>query len=318
MCLAVKQRVFTSMSPIARSSARIAISTRTQRKNPKRWNDTHAPSSRKSQYFPTKRSTRSTLGAEHQVFSLQSSLQKILTTIQNGLDVAANAEVTLEINPETVSLENAKAWRDLGFNRASLGVQTLNGQALARLKRSHTPKDARKALEVLRAVGFSNISADFIFGLEGQTVQEWESTLHEILAWDLDHISAYNLIIEEKTRFAVELRQGTLRLPDEESQVRMFRRTRQILSGAGFTPYEISNYAKPGFESRHNLIYWTGGNYYGVGTAAHSFRKRDHLKIQRWWNCKNLPKYVELIENGGDPKEDSEELRPRNISVSVS
>ncbi|MFH1262148.1 MAG: radical SAM family heme chaperone HemW [Pseudomonadota bacterium] len=219
------------------------------------------------------------------------------------------AEVTIEINPENVTAEKAKGWHDLGINRASLGVQSLDDTALVRLKRTHKAADSRKAFDLLRSAGFENVSIDLIFGLEGQTPKNWETTLREVLAWRPDHISAYGLTIEEKTRFAVEVRQGMLRLPPEEDQLRMFRATREILSDAGLPPYEISNYAKPGFESRHNLTYWTGGEYWGVGVSAHSFQRTPEMK--RWWNVLNLPKYIEALGSGGLAIDGKETLSPQ-------
>lgn len=234
-------------------------------------------------------------------------LQKISTTVRSRLSVAPNAEVTLEINPETVTAENAAAWHSLGINRASLGVQSLDHRELIRLKRAHLASDSRKGFDILRSAGFSNISLDLIYGLEGQDPKAWESTLREIVSWNPEHISAYNLTIEGKTRFAVEVRQGSLRLPPEDDQIAMFGSAREILSSAGFISYEISNHAKPGFESRHNLIYWTGGNYWGVGVSAHSFRRRDAC-IERWWNVRSFPKYIEALENKRDPREEGEIL----------
>lgn len=233
-------------------------------------------------------------------------LERLLVTIQGTFDVVSNPEVTLEINPENVTKENAKAWQKLGINRASVGVQSLDDAALARLKRTHKGADSRKAFQHLRSAGFENISLDLLFGLENQTPLDWEETLKKVLTWDPEHISAYSLTIEEKTRFAVDLKQKKLHLPTEDDQVAMFLRTPEILSEAGFNPYEISNFAKLGFESRHNLIYWTGRNYLGAGVSAHSFQRGE--KIQRWWNIRSLPKYLAAMEKDGDATEEREEL----------
>jgi oxygen-independent coproporphyrinogen-3 oxidase len=233
-------------------------------------------------------------------------LETILSRADGTFGFLPGAEITLEINPENVTDGNARAWRSLGINRASLGVQSLDDAELARLKRTHRSSDSRQAFDLLRSAGFTNVSVDLIFGLEGQTPAGWESTLRGVAAWNPEHLSAYSLTIEEKTLFAVEQRQGKLRTPTEEDQATMFSQTRDLLSQAGLPPYEISNFAGKGFESRHNLTYWTGGDYRGVGVSAHSFRRSE--RIERWWNLRNVPKYIETMEARGDPTEGREEL----------
>jgi oxygen-independent coproporphyrinogen-3 oxidase len=224
-------------------------------------------------------------------------LEKILLTIKSRFTLAPNTEITLEINPESVTNSSAQAWRELGINRASLGVQSLENEELKRLKRIHTAEGARKAFRTLHEVGFANVSIDLMYGLEGQTVRGWLTTLEKAIAWQPEHLSAYNLTIEEKTRFAVEKKSGWLTLPDDGQQTEMFEAGRERLTNAGLFPYEISNYARPGFESRHNMTYWTGGNYWGVGVSAHSFQRAGD-KIVRWWNPRSLRMYMSGIEQG--------------------
>jgi oxygen-independent coproporphyrinogen-3 oxidase len=213
----------------------------------------------------------------------------------------------MEINPETVTAEKARLWRSIGINRASLGVQTLLAGQLARLGREHNPESARRAYDILRAAGFANISVDLMFGLEHQTVQNWTKTLQQLLAWDPEHVSAYNLTVEPRTPFGTELSEGKLLLPDDEIQAQLFDRTRSVLQAAGYESYEISNFAKPGFEARHNLIYWKGDDYWGVGVSAHSFQRKGD-QYRRWWNPRDERGYVTALEAGRLPTESSETL----------
>jgi oxygen-independent coproporphyrinogen-3 oxidase len=224
-------------------------------------------------------------------------LAKILARICDRFATRQTTEISIELNPESVSPASALELKALGFNRASLGVQSLQPLELQRLKRMHTPEGAARAFENLRQAGFSNISVDLMFGLEGQSVEAWLDTLDQVLAWKPEHISAYGLTIEKKTRFFSEQKLGRLSLPHEEVQVDMFREARRLLRSSGFVAYEISNYAQPGFESQHNLSYWEGRNYWGIGVSAHSFQRSKDF-ARRWWNPKSLPTYISRLESG--------------------
>jgi oxygen-independent coproporphyrinogen III oxidase len=219
-------------------------------------------------------------------------LEQILQALSKVFSISKDAEITLEINPEDVTGEKAIVWRKIGINRASLGVQSMDDTELFRLERQHGSEGARQAFNRLRNVGFENIGIDLMFGLEQQSLDLWMRSLETIVSWKPDHISAYGLTIEPKTRFAVEQKKGNLDVPDEETQVSMFQKTRECLAEAGLPSYEISNYAREGMQSRHNLNYWLGGEYWGIGPSAHSFQKLDGKKFRRWWNVKSLNQYI--------------------------
>ncbi len=239
----------------------------------------------------------------------RSSLEKILSTIRKQFSVKNRSEITIEINPETVNSENSFEWRLLGINRASLGVQSLQDHELLRLKRGHNSEGSRKAYFTLRDSGFENINIDLMYGLEGQTTQLWISSLLMAIDWQPQHISSYNLTIEEKTPFGSQYRLGQLKLPNEETQISLFRETHDILESKGYSRYEISNFARPCYEAKHNLIYWTGGVYWGVGVSAHSF-KPGVLCFERWWNLRNLPAYILALKQGRLPPHEHETLPP--------
>lgn len=219
-------------------------------------------------------------------------LSAVLGSISQSLShPLENLEITLEINPEDVTLEQAKKWRRIGINRASLGVQSMVDQELRRLERIHSAETAQSAFRALRGAHFENVSVDLIFGLEGQSLEQWRRTLENVLSWEPDHISAYNLTIEEKTKFGSELRVGKFQASSDDLQVSMLLETRALLSNAGYDPYEISNFARGDFSSRHNLLYWTGKEYWGVGMSAHSFQIGEN-SFRRWWNPRNQKAYL--------------------------
>ena len=176
-------------------------------------------------------------------------------------------EFTLEVNPATVTPEKAAAWRAAGVNRISLGAQSFDAEMLKLLGRQHAPDDIAETCALLREHGFENINIDLMFALPGQSEAKWEETLRAALACAPKHISAYALTYEEDTPFFEKLQQGEWR-QDEAREIAMFERTRDVLGAAGLVDYEISNFARPGFESRHNLAYWRGADYLGLGPSA--------------------------------------------------
>jgi oxygen-independent coproporphyrinogen-3 oxidase len=236
-------------------------------------------------------------------------LSGVLNRIRSRFEIAPNAEISMEINPEDVTQEKAVSWLEMGINRASLGVESLDDGELRRLERQHDAKASLDAFRTLREAGFANVSVDLMYALEGHDPKRWEETLRRVVDWSPDHISAYSLTIEERTRYAKEQRLGKLRVPEEEVQVELFLKTRSLLSGAGYAPYEISNFTRPGFESRHNLIYWTGGEYWGLGVSAHSFRKR-HGSFERWWNPPDIRSYTRKLNEEKTLPRESETLSP--------
>ena len=210
------------------------------------------------------------------------------------------SEFTLEVNPATVTAEKAQAWRAAGVNRISLGAQSFNPAMLELLGRQHGPRDVAETCELLRAHGFENINLDLMFALPGQSLAAWEATLTAALACQPDHVSAYALTYEEDTPFFEK--RGLWQL-EEELEIAMFERTRAVLGAAGIFAYEISNFAKPGRESWHNLGYWRGADYLGLGPSACST-----IGGARWRNLPNTPGYIERVNRGVSVREEREVL----------
>jgi oxygen-independent coproporphyrinogen III oxidase len=215
---------------------------------------------------------------------------------------AALKEFTLEVNPATVTPEKATAWHAAGVNRISLGAQSFDAGLLKILGRQHAPGDIAETCALLRGHGFGNINIDLMFGLPGQSLAMWEKTLHAALACAPDHVSAYALTYEEDTPFFEKLSRGDWR-QDEEREIAMFERTREILGAAGLPGYEISNFARPGFESTHNLAYWRGADYLGLGPSAVST-----VGGLRWRNLPDTAAYVKRLSHGESVRMEHEAL----------
>ena len=218
--------------------------------------------------------------------------ERILQAVKENFYVAEDAEITTEVNPGTADKEKLKAWKQVGINRLSFGLQSAENKELQFLGRIHTMEEFLESYQAAREAGFDNINIDLMSALPGQTVSSWEKTLRTVAALQPEHISAYSLIIEEGTPFyqlfgededkQEEQRRrkelGVPELPDEDAERRMYYDTEQILKEAGYHRYEISNYAKPGYECRHNKGYWTGTEYLGLGLGASSYisiRRKD-------------------------------------------
>jgi oxygen-independent coproporphyrinogen-3 oxidase len=213
-------------------------------------------------------------------------------------------EFTLEVNPATVTPEKATAWRAAGVNRISLGAQSFDPKMLKLLGRQHAPQEIAETCALLRDHGFSNINLDLMFALPGQTEAAWDATLEAALACEPNHVSAYALTYEEDTPFFEKLRRGEWR-QDEAREIAMFERTRKVLGGAGLIDYEISNFARPGFESRHNLAYWRGADYLGLGPSACST-----IGARRWKNLPDTRAYAQHLARGEPVRVDLENLDP--------
>lgn len=200
-------------------------------------------------------------------------ISKIMNTLYKTFQVAKNAEITLEANPGTVTREKINAYRDLGFSRISLGLQAAQDRLLQFMGRIHTRETFLKTIQLAKQSGFTNINADIIFGVPGQSLEDWLETVDLVLQTGACHISAYSLQIEKDTPWFKLQKKGELPYVDDSLEREMYYQVIERLENAGFHHYEISNFSKPGFESRHNLKYWTGKPYMGLGAAAHSFIK---------------------------------------------
>ena len=232
--------------------------------------------------------------------------EQILTTVRNCFAVNQAAEITLEVNPGTASLEKLKRYKELGINRLSIGVQSAKEQELALLGRIHSFEEAEQTVLWAREAGFTNISLDLMSALPNQSLEAYQENVEAILALNPEHISSYSLIVEEGTPFYGQYAEGMPKeeeLPDEETDRAMYAYTKERLSAAGYDRYEISNYAKPGYESRHNSSYWTGVEYIGVGLGASSL-----FTNARYHNETELLTYIEEIEAGRDVRREIERL----------
>jgi oxygen-independent coproporphyrinogen-3 oxidase len=238
-------------------------------------------------------------------------VRTILSAIDARFVRACGAEVTMEMNPGTVTPEAARAFRAAGVNRASFGLQTFDDAQLRRLGRTHTADDARRTLGTLRDAGFRNVSFDLIAGLPGQTLAEWSRNLDEALALGPEHLSLYLLEVHEGTPLADQLRRGFWPQPDPDLAADMYRMMCERAEAAGYGQYEISNFCRPGRESRHNLKYWTGEPYYGFGCSAHSF---DGQRA-RWSNERDAARYCELVETTGGATVERTELTAQDAGA---
>ena len=230
-------------------------------------------------------------------------LEYLLTGLRVRLDLSALEEWTLEMNPATVSLEKARTLRQLGVNRVSMGVQSWEPQLLAVLGRVHSADQARRSYEILREAGFENVNLDLIFGIPTQTPAMWQRSLAATIALAPEHISAYNLTYEEDTDFFRRFVSGEL-TQDAEADADLFEQTADTLSAGGFEPYEISNFSRPGRECAHNLAYWQGRDYLGLGPSAFST-----VGERRWAGVRDTAAYNDRIHLGV-PAADFEETVP--------
>ena len=219
-------------------------------------------------------------------------VERILNVVDICFDLDRNTEITMEMNPATVTPESLQAFKTLGVNRASFGVQTLNDRALRLLARGHNANDARRTYELLRSAGFENISFDLIAGLPGQTLADWHQNLDEAISMSPEHLSLYLLEIHEGTPLAEQVRSGRQPTPNDDLAATMYEIMCERLAAVGYEQYEISNFARPGFESRHNTKYWLLEPVYGFGVSAHSFDGH-----QRYANERDTNRYVEMIES---------------------
>lgn len=227
-------------------------------------------------------------------------LGKILNAIEtlNIIDTATNVELTLEANPDDLTEEYIQGLRMLPFNRISLGIQSFHNRSLRLVGRRHTAEEAIDAVGRLQRHGLTNISIDLIYGLPGESLDDWACSLDQAIALGVKHISAYHLTYEEGTRLWNMQKRGTISPIDEEQSVRSFELLREKLLAAGYEHYEISNFSIPGYHSRHNSSYWEGIRYIGIGPGAHSYDG-----CNRRWNLCNLTNYISTPKGEDVPHE---------------
>ncbi len=223
-------------------------------------------------------------------------LGAILEGVDRTWGLAADAEVTTEANPESVSPSYLRELRSAGFTRISLGMQSSAEHVLRVLDRKHTAGRAPQAAQEAREAGFEHVNLDLIYGTPGETAEDFERSLRTVIDAGVDHVSAYALIVEDGTRMAVRMRRGELPYPEDDVAADRYLAAEQALTAAGFQWYEVSNWARPGAECRHNLLYWTGADWWGLGPGAHS-----HVGGVRWWNVKHPSAYAQRLADGVSP-----------------
>jgi oxygen-independent coproporphyrinogen-3 oxidase len=231
-------------------------------------------------------------------------LAAIVRAIRAEFGLADGAEVTTEANPESVDQRALAELRDAGFTRISLGMQSAASHVLGVLDRVHSPGRAEQCVAWARSAGFDHVSLDLIYGTPGERAQDWDLSVRSAIDAGPDHISAYALIVEEGTRLAARIRRGELPAPDDDEMADRYLAAEDMLGAAGMNWYEVSNWAtRPDAACRHNLLYWTGGNWWGIGPGAHS-----HIGGTRWWNVRHPAAYGSRIGDGVSPGQAREVL----------
>lgn len=225
-------------------------------------------------------------------------LSTLLGSIQKKFLVQTNAEITLEANPDDLTLSRLRAMRNIGVNRLSIGIQSFDDDVLTFLNRAHSSIVAASCIPMAREAGFENISLDLIYAIPGQLEDKWRQNIYKAIDLNPEHISAYSLTIEEKTAFGRWAASGKLKAPDDEIAAHQLEILVKELEKAGYQQYEISNFSKPGYESQHNSSYWKEKKYLGIGPSAHSYNL-----ISRQFNVSNNHHYIRSLNDGTIPFE---------------
>ncbi|HYP44084.1 MAG TPA: radical SAM family heme chaperone HemW [Propionibacteriaceae bacterium] len=238
-------------------------------------------------------------------------LGRLVTGVRERFGLAPHAEVTTESNPDSIDAAGLARLVDAGFNRVSFGMQSAVPHVLAVLDRVHSPGRPEQAVAEAKAAGFTSVSLDLIYGTPGETLDDWRRSVDAALAARPDHVSAYALIVEDGTRLAVQVRRGQLPMTDDDDLADKYLLAEQVLTAAGFSAYEVSNWARtPADQCRHNLAYWRGDDWWGVGPGAHS-----HVGGTRWWNVKHPAAYASRLAEDVSPAHARELLDPTDRRV---
>jgi len=237
-----------------------------------------------------------------------SDINRVITAISEQFKLDPIAEVTLETNPDTVTKEKLKQFYDAGVNRISFGMQSSVPHVLKTLDRTHNPDNLQQVTKWATEVGFKEISVDLIYGTPGESKQDWQQSIDSALALPISHISAYALIVEEGTKLAAQIKRGEIAKPDDDLTAEKYIMADKAFTTAGFNWYELSNWAKPNSQSKHNLAYWLGHNWWGAGPGAHS-----HINGKRFWNVKHPNLYKQKIQANETVILDSEVLKGSQI-----
>lgn len=235
-------------------------------------------------------------------------ISRVISTIKSEFTLLPDAEITMECNPDTVTKDSLAAFRTIGVNRVSFGMQSAVKHVLATLDRTHNPENLLQVTTWAKEVGFSEISVDLIYGTPGESLADWQTSIDAALTLPITHISAYALIIEEGTKLAAQIKRGEVAQVDDDLTAEKYLVADKAFTAAGFEWYELSNWAKSGSLSKHNLAYWLGDNWWGAGPGAHS-----HLNGKRFWNVKHPNLYKERVLANQSPVADSEVLEELQI-----
>lgn len=230
-------------------------------------------------------------------------IKHIMNNAKEVFKVMDSAEITIESNPGTITIEKLKDYKECGVNRISIGLQAIQNDLLKTLGRIHTYETFLDSYQLIRQAGFKNVNIDLMYGLPNQTEEEWQETIMEIVALSPEHISAYSLKVEEGTAFEKLEEKGIIKIPSEEVDRRNHHEAISFFSRNGYEQYEISNFAKPGYECKHNLIYWENKNYIGLGLGAHGY-----IKNSRYGNLTDMDQYCLSVANNKLPIESIEEI----------
>jgi oxygen-independent coproporphyrinogen-3 oxidase len=222
-------------------------------------------------------------------------LEALFNTLATNYTIDTHAEITLEVNPDDVTVENLRSWKGIGVNRLSLGIQSFFEEDLKWMNRAHNAQEARSALTQAKAY-FDNITADLIYGIPGMELKRWQANLETLFGFEVPHISAYALTIEPRTAFGNRLKRGQLVEMDEADVLAHFELLVDLTGKHGLLHYETSNFGRPAYFSRHNRSYWEGKSYLGIGPSAHSFNGRE-----RSWNIAHNSKYLKSLDQGELP-----------------
>lgn len=231
------------------------------------------------------------------------NLEKIFTKINTSFKISQNVEITLEANPDTLDAAKIKDWKDLGINRVSLGVQSSDQKVLKILDRTHKPENVKNSIALLREANLNNFSLDLIYGTPGETLDSWKKSVEYLLEYDPVHISAYSLTVEPGTALYRKVKNKEIQNINQDDQADKYLLADKLFEKHDLSWYEISNWSKPGYQCKHNLLYWRNQNWWGYGPGAHS-----HIDGKRWWNVKHPAKYAAKLQSEKSAIEDYEIL----------
>ncbi|MEI6041035.1 MAG: radical SAM family heme chaperone HemW [Actinomycetes bacterium] len=238
-----------------------------------------------------------------------SDLKRVLQHLEDKFGFAPDIEITIEANPDTVTKEKLAALREIGINRISFGMQSGVEHVLKVLDRTHNPANVSKATNWAKEVGFKEISVDLIYGAPAESIEDWQTTIRTALELPISHISAYALIVEAGTKLAGQVKRGEVVIPEDDQTADKYLIADESFSKAGFDWYELSNWSKAGSECRHNIAYWVGANWWGLGPGAHS-----HVDGVRFWNVKHPAAYQDRLTTGAEPIQEREILTEEQMA----